>query len=253
MTFSGLVTLLLHPISLFLMGFFLLKWLGRRWRPNYMRWGWVSLGAMLYLFSTDWLLRPLVIGLEDDYPVCNTQLLDTTRPLYIMVLGSGTGFDSRLPATTLLSTATLSRLVEGIRVCRLHPQAILVTSACSREGYRPQAYTAREAAMLLGVDSARIVALPRATNTQQEAQDFVAFAGVGARVIVCTSAIHMPRAMEWFRQAGARPIAAPCDFIVKRDDPPPTWTSIFPQPALWKTWQHVLKEYVGKVYFWVRG
>lgn len=253
MTFSGFVTLLLHPISLFLMGFFLLRLLGKRWQPKYIRWGWIGLGAMLYLLSTDWLLRPLVIGLEDDYPVCNTQLLDTTRPLYIMVLGSGTGFDDRLPATTQLSAGTLARLVEGIRLAHLLPQATLVTSAAARPGYTPVALMARAAAIELGIDSNRIVPLITATNTQQEAASFVAHAGAGAQVVVSTSAIHMPRAMEWFRQAGARPIAAPCDFIVKKDDPPLTWRSVFPQPSIWKTWQHVLKEYLGKAYFWVRG
>ena len=87
MSFSGFVTLLLHPISLVLMGFFLLRLAGRGWQPKYMRCCWISLRAMLYLVSTNWLLRPLVLELEDDYSICNVPQVDITAPIYFMVLG----------------------------------------------------------------------------------------------------------------------------------------------------------------------
>ncbi len=252
-SFSGFITLLLHPISIGLMGFLIIKIVAKKRNTKIFYMFWILLGLTMYIFSTSWLLSPLVVKLEDKFPVFSMQNLSGSADnLYIMVLGSGGGHDSRLPPTSLLSPSTLSRLVEGIRIARLLPQAKLVTSARSKEGYIPLAFTVREAAILLGIDSLRIIALPHARNTQEEAADFVTHAGKGASVIVCTSAIHMPRAMEWFRQAGAKPIAAPCDFIVKKDDPPRNLWALLPQPSLWKTWQHVLKEYVGAFYFKVK-
>jgi len=251
---SGFITLLLHPINLILMGFFFIKGMEKFFLKKPFKMLWLALILLAYFFSTRFALRPLTSVLEGKYKPLQVEELVWSEQYYIIVLGSGTGHDSRLPSTSLLSTGTLIRLVEGLRVIRKMPsKAQFVTSAKSRDGYRPQAFIARDAAIELGIDSNRITALPTAGNTHEEAEAFVKFAGKGAKVIVCTSAIHMPRAMEWFRRAGADPIAAPCDFIVKRDDPPPGIKAFIPQPELWKTWQYVLKEYLGLFYFKLKG
>jgi uncharacterized SAM-binding protein YcdF (DUF218 family) len=247
---SWLVTMVLHPLSLLVIGGLIYFSLIKRKKKRTIRVFFISVVLVLFwILSTPFVLRPLIAMLEDEFRVFVPSHFTTSKAPSIIVLGSGTGHDSRLPSTSLLSSTSLLRLVEGIRIARKIPDAQLITSARSKEGYRPQAYVARDAAIELGIDSNRIVALPTAGNTREEAEAFVKFAGKGAKVIVCTSAIHMPRAMEWFRRAGADPIAAPCDFIIKKDDPPLGLKAFFPQPELWQTWQFVLKEYLGLLYF----
>lgn len=247
---SWLIMLLLHPISVMAIYCGICFVLFKKSKQRILKIVLKFIGVVLFwIVSTPVFLRPLVNILETSHGAFNYERKLGKQPQYIIILGSGAGHDRNLSATSLLSSTTLMRLVEGIRIARIIPDAQLITSARSREGYRPQAYIARDAAIELGIDSNRITALPTAGNTREEAEAFVKFAGKGAKVIVCTSAIHMPRAMEWFRRAGADPIAAPCDFIVKKDDPPPGLKAFIPQPELWKTWQFVLKEHLGLLYF----
>jgi uncharacterized SAM-binding protein YcdF (DUF218 family) len=247
---SWLFMFLLHPLSIVAIFCSIYFGIFRKSKQRTFKIIFKLVGVVIFwVTSTSFLLRPLITILEKSFDVVVPNEHIGTQSIFIVVLGSGTGHDSRLPATSLLSSTTLMRLVEGIRLARALPDARLITSAKSAEGYRPQAFVARDAAIELGIDSSRIIALPTASNTREEAEAFVAFAGRGAKVIVCTSAIHMPRAMEWFKRAGAQPIAAPCDFIVKKDDPPPGIKAFVPQHELWKTWQFVLKEYLGLLYF----
>ena len=53
------------------------------------------------------------------------------------------------------------------------------------------------------------------SNTRKEAETYVKNFGTKNRLILVTSAIHMPRAVMNFQKAGVNPIAAPADFIIK--------------------------------------
>ncbi len=202
----------------------------------------------MYLFATPLFSRMLVKVLEDKYPPLDVSILDKDSSYHIISLGAGHGYDDRLPSTSLLTSTTLMRLVEAIRIHRIQPNSILVTSANSSIGRKAQAIVAKEAAISLGVSEAKIVAIPTASNTKEEAADFVRTMGTEISVIVVTSAIHMPRAMEWFRRAGAKPIAAPTDFLIKRDNPF-SWRHFLPNVSFYKEWQMALKEQVGLWYF----
>lgn len=251
---SSIILFLLHPLVLLFFWYVFLRIIFKRRKQIWiMLMYYLLIGVPCWLLSTEFVLNPMILNLQQQYSVFERSLIPPSSKPYVIVLGSGSGYDDNLPATSLLSSGTLQRLVEGIRIIRMLPEVSLITSAASPIGYRPQAFIARDAAIELGIDSTRIIALPTAGNTHEEAEAFVKFAGKGAKVIVCTSTIHMPRAMEWFRRAGADPIAAPCDFIVKKDDPPPGIKAFIPQPELWKTWQFVLKEYLGLFYFKLKG
>jgi len=169
--------------------------------------------SLFYVFSTAWLPRYLAFRLETTYPpMKEIPPFSTNEKIYIHLLGSGYQTDNRLPATAKLSLVAQGRFVEALRLYRSIPNSILVCSADGPEGTITQAMVAREAAIEMGADSTRILALTSPSTTKEEAEDLAKAIGTSATVIVVTDAIHMPRAMKFFTAAGFSPLAAPTNF-----------------------------------------
>ncbi len=74
----------------------------------------------------------------------------------------------------------------------------------------------------MGVDSSSMLLLHKAKNTAGEAKEYKELSGSDEKLILVTSAIHMPRATMIFRKHGFDPVPAPTNFIIKhgsRKDP----------------------------------
>jgi len=74
-----------------------------------------------------------------------------------------------------------------------------------------------EAAVALGVSPADTLCSAAPYNTETEAFAFTNRFGEAREVILVTSALHMRRALFWFREAGLDPIPAPANHYVKPD------------------------------------
>ncbi|AUB83856.1 YdcF family protein [Candidatus Thiodictyon syntrophicum] len=105
----------------------------------------------------------------------------------------------------------------------------------------------------LGVPAAALVLEERSRNTRENAlysAELIRTLGI-ERVLLVTSALHMPRALASFRAAGVAAIPAPTDF------------EVMPQPAQALRWlpdagalagsTRALKEYLGWWVYWWRG
>lgn len=79
----------------------------------------------------------------------------------------------------------------------------------------PQAELMARTAVLLGVPPADTIMVKSPANTEAEAFDYTARFGQGQPLILVTDALHLPRAMFWFRQAGLGPVPAPANHLVK--------------------------------------
>lgn len=147
----------------------------------------------------------------------------TVDSVAIVVLGAGFTNDTSLqPIHQLLGTVR-GRLVEGYRVYRKLPQALFVTSGPCTNEVTAQGEMVGHAAVQLGVDPQDTVHLTRPFNTRSEAQYFAERLPEVDTVIVATNALHMKRALFWFRHYGKFPIPAPTNFKLKTDafDPDP--------------------------------
>src|SRR5690606_29161833 len=72
------------------------------------------------------------------------------------------------------------------------------------------------------------------------------------RVLLVTSALHMPRAMAAFSKQGLTPIAAPsAPQIVVPDDP--DFSFWLPDERTFFASRSIIKEYVGMLMYWLRG
>lgn len=215
-----LVNLLIYPTTLLVVGFFIL-WIKRKKWPK-RRINFFGFLLLLYgfLITTPLLPENITSYLEDQYPPLYTEHLDTARNYDIIVLGGGMGYDDRLPPTSLLEPVMLARLVEGIRLARGLSQYRLITSGYSSIGFKPQGEVAREAAVLLGIPDSLTFAQGTPSNTIEEAEAYISKWGTQTPLIIATSAIHIPRAVYIFKNAGVKEvIAAPTHYKFKKQNP----------------------------------
>lgn len=141
-------------------------------------------------------------------------------PVEVMVvLGGGTLMATPPRVMTEINGAG-DRLIYALRLYREGKARKILLSGGGIEWYTPSsANPAREMATLLelmGVPSEALVLEDRSQNTLQNAQftqKMLAEWGV-KRILLVTSAMHMPRAVQAFKRQGLEVIPAPTDYTV---------------------------------------
>ena len=165
--------------------------------------------------------------LENQYPVFRNTSVEVSEgsPIHIVVLGAGFVNDPDLVPTSQLNATELGRLVEGIRVYRMFENARIITSGGALWRNLSQAEAVSSAAISLGVSVSDTFQLSATRNTEDEALKYVRKFGKSHKVVIATDAIHMKRALFWFRSHGIDATAAPCNFKTKEDPlrPESTW------------------------------
>jgi uncharacterized SAM-binding protein YcdF (DUF218 family) len=174
------------------------------------------LGIVLFLLcSTSYLPKIAINSVEKKFTPIKLSQIDTSKTYYIYVLGSGVTLDPRLPASMKLSSTSLVRLVEGIRIYNYLDHVTLVTSAAIKGKSISQAKLSKEAAASLGVKEQNIQMLETPTSTLEEAKAFKVQFGTNKNLILVTSALHMPRAVEIFSDQGIKVLPAPTEYLYK--------------------------------------
>ncbi|MFP4493897.1 MAG: ElyC/SanA/YdcF family protein [Puniceicoccaceae bacterium] len=202
--------------------------------------------AGLFLLSLPVLQRPFLRWMEiDAVPPAGGEIAA------IVVLGGGVrtaGGDA--PATHGLPATSLARAVEGIRLAGLHPGVPLVFTG-GRIGERPASSGAMAGlAREFGIDPGRIVAFSTPTSTAEEARRTAEALG-GGRILLVTSALHLPRALLLFEAQGFEPLPAPTDFLA--DDRPLQIRDFLPSAGTWWNWQRYFHEGYGRLWAAARG
>ncbi|MDF0535682.1 YdcF family protein [Shewanella yunxiaonensis] len=224
---KNLISQLFMPIPLAVILLLLALWFWRR-KPKLAK-GLVlvSMTWLLLLsssFGSYWLLWPL----EQQYAVRT----DTPKHAsVVMVLGSGHDDAIVGEARHKLSTTALARLTEGVAQVKKanSPDCLLVVSGWTGGiNSTSHAQQMHDAAVDMGANAERILELSDARDTIEEAlalrkafgasaTDMGEDAVGGRQLVLVTSAAHMPRAMKIFKMAGMDPVAAPTDFLARRD------------------------------------
>ena len=173
--------------------------------------------------------------------------LRASQPQHIMVLGAGHSNAPNFTVQNRLSEPALKRLLEGIRLKQQIPTAKLVCSGYSSSGRQSQAEAFAALAIELGVSPQDTLLQPKAFNTEAEARTYAQRFGKDTPLILVTSALHMPRAMFWFRHYGLDPIPAPTNYLVMPDPGYETFTW-GPSTRKIAMTRKLLHEYAGMLY-----
>ena len=183
--------------------------------------GWSVRGCLLlalsgfFLFSTGWLPVVITNKLESQYSI-----VEKANPAikWIVVLGGGYNSGSYIgvPANDILTSASLERLVEGVRLYRDIPDAkLLLSGGASNKKDLSEAEYLANVAQWLDVPKKDIVLEPDALNTAEEAVAIKKIVHEEPFYLV-TSAVHMPRAMALCTYQGLNPTAAPAGLTIYR-------------------------------------
>ncbi len=235
------------PLSLeILFAGLILLWFTRRQKAGKVL---MTVGAFFLLaLSNNSISSALLRPLERRYPALQTSKsagAPGPNVTYIAVLGGFGNEDPKLPITSHISPDLMVRLIEGIRLDRELPGSKLILS-----GGKESAGGMTKIAVMLGVPAEDLMQLSDPRDTEEESRQIAPIVG-SQKLILVTSASHMPRAMGLFRKRGLRPIPAPTDYMA----PEHRWEpgDLFPDAYnLFKS-QVAFYEYLGLAWETLRG
>lgn len=256
---SKLLPLFLYPLGLACL--LMLVALVTLWkRPR-----WAAAPILLALIvllvgSNGWVSRSLVRSLEWQ----NIPPTELPNAEAIVVLGGATksAFPPR-PSVDLSEEG--DRVFYGAQLYQQKKAELVIVSG-GRIDWRGSgpSESADMAAILsqLGVPTAAILQDPNSLNTYENAvnvRKILEARGI-RRVLLVTSAMHMPRSLLIFKRQGIAAIPAPTDFLVTANElqemqnsPQATLLNLLPDTDRLYQFTRALKEYIGLVVYRLRG
>lgn len=194
--------------------------------------------------------RPLLERLEYRY-IPRPEAGDLAGVKWVVVLGGGVWDDGRLSSTARLTESSVCRLAEGIRLWRQIPGSKLLLSGGRVFTPVPEAQAMAELARELGVPDSSLALETESRDTGEQARLVAGMVG-DQRMVLVTSAAHMPRSMALFRKQGISPVPAPSNFMVKRGqsgDP----GRFFPSSVGIEVWETIIHETAGMAWSRIVG
>jgi uncharacterized SAM-binding protein YcdF (DUF218 family) len=215
----------------------------------------VLAGVFLVLyFSQPWVADALTRSLEDDYPLRPAQELP--RADAIVVLGGATGAPVP-PRIDVDVGGAFDRLLFGMRLLRANKADYIILSggviASIVGSDMTEARRLRRLALEYGVADRAILLEEQSRSTRENALFTAQLLRQRQwqRVLLVTSARHMPRAAASFIREGIQVIPAPTDLIAVQR--PLTIGRFLPNAEALRESHKAVKEYVGYVVYWLRG
>ncbi|HAD81721.1 MAG: hypothetical protein A2509_07165 [Candidatus Edwardsbacteria bacterium RIFOXYD12_FULL_50_11] len=170
---------------------------------------------------------------------------------WVVVLGGGMNSDPRLPVTSQLSNSSAVRTIEGIRIHRLLKGSRLLFSGGPVFNPVPEGQGMAQLALALGVPRGEMMTEILSRDTEEQARLIKGLVGADS-VFLVTSAVHLPRSMALFRRSGVACIAAPTDFLYKKElqfNP----SRLFPGYGGFRKAEAGWHEYMGTLYGRITG
>jgi len=214
------------------------------------KWRWLSFvaAALLLLASLPVVSNQLLGPIEGRYP--SRSVGTAPEADAVLVLG---GFMSPTKEVGLVQewSEAVERFEAGVALARVGKAEKLLFTGDPRGS---EGSTARREAIARGVEESRVLVIGQVGNTQDEADQFRRFAKQQGfkRVILVTSAFHLPRAMHQFRNAGVELVPFPVDYRGLPNKFLPYMDWIPSASGLSKT-ELALRETYGLVFYKVFG
>lgn len=215
----------------------------------------VSAGVAILTILGYGIVSDILLGsLEYQYPSFDlrTAYHDfATSPPFIVVLAGGHVTDPNIPITSQISTPSLTRLIEGIRIHRKIPGSKLILSGKGAFDPVPEAETMAQIALLLGTARDQIILEVNSNDTAEQAVQLKKIIGE-KKFILVTSALHMPRSVALFKKQGMKPIPAPTEHQIAESQ---KWSPgvVFPSAYGIVNAKRAVHEYMGLIWSKLTG
>ncbi len=221
----------------------------------------IALGLFAVLFTSNgWISRLMVSSLE--WQNIPTGELPTAEA--IVVLGGATKANYE-PRTTVDLSEAGDRVVYAVQLYRQKKAPLIVASGGRidwADGGPPESEDIAKLLIFMGVKSEDILQDPTSLNTYQNAVNVkkILLERNIDRILLVTSAMHMPRSLAIFKHQDIETIAAPTDFLVTKDEfdsigrtPKSAILNLLPDSRYLENFTLALKEYIGMIVYRLRG
>ena len=196
----------------------------------------------------------LGLTLESRYPPVAVE--ETPTADAIVVLGGAVG-GPEPPRIALDLSDAADRVLHAARLYRARKAPVILLSGGAIPWLGSEIPEANSMQTLLeewGVPRTSIISEAASRNTYENAvltRQVLAERGL-QRVLLVTSALHMPRALATFTSAGIDAVPAATDFTVTYKDQR-TVVDFLPDAGALSRTTNAIKEYVGYAYYWWKG
>ena len=185
-----------------------------RKRPRLARTAAIVGFVLLFAASTPLISHPLVSAIESQSV---NEVPPTVADAIVVLSGGATAAEPPLPFIEL-GGPTANRLLYAAKLYRDGKAPLVILSGGQLpwdKGLPPQSAQMAEAIEMMGVPASAIIEESESGNTYENAVRTKAILDQHSlhRIILVTSALHMPRALGLFRDQGVETFSAPTDFI----------------------------------------
>jgi len=213
----------------------------------------IILTIIFIAFSYGIFINSAIKSLERKYPpLLNIQknpLLKDVR--WIVVLGGGINDDPYLPLTSKLSNATLTRLIEGIRIHKELPKTTFILSGGKVWNTTSEASLMKKMAIKLGVNKNKIQIEDNSKDSKDQALLIKNIIQKDKSIIV-TSAYHMNRVSLLFKKQNLNFIPAPTAYLISKHNKF-FIGRLFPSLKNITNSEKLIREYLGTIWAYLRG
>jgi uncharacterized SAM-binding protein YcdF (DUF218 family) len=213
--------------------------------------------VILLLSSNEIFSKSLVRSLEWQYLPSS----DIPQAEAIVVLGGGTR-PRIAPRPWYEVNEAGDRILYGSWLYKQGKAPLLIVTGGRAEwlgeGGNPESEDMAAIAEFIGVPPNVIIQESQSFNTRDNAintKEILTKRGIN-KILLVTSALHMPRSMEIFRKVGVEAIAAPTDFLSVQNENNKGFASIlelFPSVDALRNTTNAIKEYIGLLVYQFAG
>ncbi|MEL6456909.1 MAG: YdcF family protein [Cyanobacteria bacterium J06641_2] len=221
----------------------------------------MALALFLLLFSSNsWISRFLVSSLEWQ----NIPSVELPTAEAIVVLGGATR-SAFPPRTDVDLSEAGDRVLYTAQLYRQKKAPVVLVSGGRIDwsgGGAPESEDIAKLLEFMGVESKDIIQDPDSLNTYQNAvntKKILSKRDIN-RILLVTSAMHMPRSLAIFKHQGFEVTPAPTDFLVTKDElkaiastPKSAILNLLPDSRNLENFTLALKEYIGMIIYRLRG
>ena len=204
--------------------------------------------AILLFFSMPIVSDKLTSYLESDYELNKPSKVDSANAIVVL-----SGMIQAIKTKDGLDYEwgdAVDRFFTGIDLFNLDkaPTLIFTGGKLPWSIGVPEGEFLREKAIKLGIPKKDILLTENVENTDQEAKAIKKLLSLDdPKIILVTSAFHMPRAQVVFEAAGINVIPFPVDFRNVAEKP--TFIDLIPSAESFETTSFFIREMIGRIYY----
>ena len=203
--------------------------------------------AILIFCSLPIISSNLIAYLEKDYSLQNTSTIDKADAIVVLsgmlsIIKTESDYEYEFGGA-------VDRILAGIDLYKdaKAPILILTRGKLPWSLKKPEGEYLKEFATEFGIPKENILLTENVENTDDEARSVKKLLNKNNKIILVTSAFHMPRAKKVFEAANINAIPFPVDF--QNQESKLTFMDFIPSAGSFSSTSHFVREMIGRAYY----